>query len=146
MTESFLTPIEEAKIVDAIKFAEKQTSCEIRVHVESYEQSETIEERAITLFNELEMHKTDAKNGVILYVAVNLKKFVIYGDEGIHNIVGDAFWNSTRDLIQSEFRQENFCEGMIKGILQIAEVMKGHFPWQEDDVNELSDEISTGDF
>ena len=139
--EAFLSVKEEEKVVEAIRIAEKATSGEIRVHLESYDNKE-VYKRAQEVFHLLKMDNTKQENGVILYIAVNLKKFVIYGDRGINDIVGADFWNSTRDLIQKNFKQGKFDQGLIDGIKEIGRVLKQHFPWDVNDENELSDEIS----
>lgn len=139
--EAFLNAEQEKQVVEAIRLAEKQTSGEIRVHLESCETDDAYK-RAQEVFHLLKMDNTKEGNGVILYVAVNLKKFVVYGDAGINKIVGDDFWNSTRDLIQAQFKQRKFDQGLIEGIQEIGRVLKEHFPWDTNDENELSDEIS----
>lgn len=141
LVESFLTKEEENSIVDAIRNAEKKTSGEIRVHLESYEQEDFFA-HAVEVFYKLGMQETLEKNGVLLYVAVPQKQFVVYGDEGIHKKVGDAFWQSTKDIIIKNFKAGKFAKGLTQGIEEIGEVLKNHFPWQKDDTNELSDEIS----
>ena len=139
--ESFLTPAEEQSVVKAIRTAEKNTSGEIRVHLENYEGSDTMT-RAREVFHLLKMDNTKQENGVILYVAVNLKKFVVYGDVGINKVVPKDFWNHTRDVIQQEFQQGNFAAGLEKGVFQIGNELKAHFPWGDFDTNELTDDIS----
>lgn len=143
VVESFLSAEEEAEVVEAIRIAEKQTSGEIRVHLEAFE-GEEVSSRAKEVFHLLKMDTTEAHNGVIVYVAVNQKQFYIYGDQGIHSKVGDLFWQSTRDVILDDFKQANFARGLSKGVLQIGKVLEEHFPWHEADTNELSDEISKG--
>lgn len=142
--ESFLTPEEELQVVDAIRVAEKMTSGEIRVHLEAYENPQQVFERTKEVFHFLKMDQTAAHNGVIIYVAVNLKQFVIWGDQGIHNKVGDAFWQSTRDAIVTQFKKGCFADGLADGIQEIGRVLQEYFPWQKDDTNELPDEISKG--
>ena len=142
IVESFLNSEQEERVVEAIRKAEKETSGEIRVHLESYNDGEDVFKHAQEVFHLLKMDNTKEENGVILYVAVNLKKFVIYGDAGINKLVGADFWNSTRDLIQAQFKQGKFDQGLIDGIQEIGRVLKQHFPWDSNDENELSDEIS----
>ena len=139
--ESFLSAEEEAQVVDAIRKAEKRTSGEIRVHLENYE-GDDITSRSKEVFHLLKMDTTEAHNGVIVYVAVNQKQFYIYGDKGIHDQVGDSFWQSTRDIILEAFKKRAFAKGLSQGILQIGKVLEIHFPWNIKDTNELSDEIS----
>lgn len=141
--EAFLTLQEEQEIVKAIQISEKNTSGEIRVHIEGTTKKDHYE-RAIEVFHFLKMNATKDANGVLIYVAVNDKKFVIYGDKGINNLVPKDFWNTTKDSIQNQFKQGNFTQGLIDGILKAGEELKKHFPYQEDDIDELSNEISKG--
>lgn len=140
--EAFLSAEQEAEVVKAIKIAEKQTSGEIRVHLENSEAKVAL--RAKEVFHLLKMDTTEAHNGVIIYVAVNQKQFYIYGDQGIHTKVGDSFWQSTRDIILHSFKKGDFAQGLSNGVLEVGKVLKEHFPWAKDDTNELSDEISKG--
>ena len=88
------------------------------------------------------MDNTKESNGVLIYVAVHDHKFVILGDQGIDRVVPDNFWESTRDIIQDHFKHGRFKQGIVEGILEAGKELKAHFPWQSDDQNELSDEIS----
>ena len=143
IVKEFLTPTEEQEIISAIRTAEKNTSGEIRVHIEATSKKEHFE-RALEVFHLLKMDNTKDSNAVLLYVAVNDKKFVIYGDKGVNDVVPKDFWDSTKDSIQSQFKQGNFKQGMVDGILKAGEELQSHFPYQTDDVDELSNEISKG--
>ncbi|MEL1239759.1 TPM domain-containing protein [Flavobacterium flavipallidum] len=141
--EDFLTPAEELEIVKAIRIAEKNTSGEIRVHIERTTTMDAYE-RAKEVFHELKMDETALKNGVLIYLAVDDHNFVICGDKGINDVVGADFWNCTRDAMVVQFKQNNFKQGLVDGILRAGEQLKKYFPWQEGDTNELSNEISKG--
>jgi uncharacterized membrane protein len=90
------------------------------------------------------MENTEERNGVIIYVAVKSKQFAIYGDKGINEKVGLDFWDCTKDAMANQFKNGNFKQGLIDGILRAGEQLKTHFPYQSDDTNELSNEISRG--
>lgn len=139
--KNFLSKKDEKKIVEAISQAEKNTSGEIRVHIEAHTDEDHFE-HALHVFQELEMHKTELRNGVLIYIAVNDHQFVILGDEGINNVVSNDFWEKTKNLMQDHFRRGKFKEGIVAGVLQAGEELKAHFPYQEDDEDELSNEIS----
>ena len=141
--EEFLTKEEEQEIVAAIQIAENDTSGEIRVHIEASTEKDHYE-RALEVFLLLKMEATKDANGVLIYVAVEDKKFVICGDEGINRVVPSDFWNSTKDSIQNQFKKGNFKQGIIDGILTAGKELKVHFPYQTDDTNELSNEVSKG--
>lgn len=140
---AFLTNEDEQEIVAAIRIAEKNTSGEIRVHLEKTTQLDPFD-RALEVFNELKMDETQLKNGVLIYLAIDDKTFVICGDEGINDIVSNNFWDSTKDIMVTHFKNGDFKQGLIAGILKAGEELKKHFPWSEDDTNELSNEISKG--
>jgi uncharacterized membrane protein len=140
---AFLTKEEEQEIISAIRIAEKNTSGEIRVHIESSSQKDSYE-RALEVFYLLKMDNTKDANAVLLYVAVDDKNFVIYGDAGIHKLVPENFWNSTKDTIQEHFKKGNFKLGIEQGVLKAGEELQVHFPWTTDDTNELTNDISKG--
>ena len=141
--EEFLTKAEEQEIVEAIGIAEKNTSGEIRVHIEK-ENTIAPLDRAMEVFRSLNMENTQERNGVIIYVAVKSKHFAIYGDNGINEKVADDFWDSTKDAMANHFQNGDFKQGLINGILKAGEQLKTHFPYQDNDTNELSNEISKG--
>jgi uncharacterized membrane protein len=139
--EDFLTASEEQDIVNAILEAEKNTSGEIRVHIEAHTSKDHYE-RAKEVFHLLKMDNTKQENGVLIYVAVNDKKFVICGDKGINAVVPKDFWQSTKNAIQLHFEKGEFKIGLMAGIKKAGEELNSHFPWHSNDTNELSNEIS----
>lgn len=141
--EDFLTQAEEQEIVAAILEAEKDTSGEIRVHIEAHTR-ENHYERAKEIFHLLKMDNTKEGNGVLFYVAVHDRKFVICGDKGINDVVRKGFWDSTKDIIETHFKKGQFKQGLVAGILEAGKELKVHFPWHANDTNELSNEVSKG--
>lgn len=141
--ENFLSTAEEQEIVEAIRLAELNTSGEIRVHIEKTSNGDATN-RALELFHNLKMDNTKLQNAVLIYVAIEERAFVIYGDEGINKVVADDFWDSTKDVMQSHFKQGHFKQGLIDGVLKSGEQLKHYFPYSDLDTNELSNEISKG--
>jgi|TARA_R110002049_G_scaffold86767_4_gene220325 uncharacterized membrane protein len=139
--EEFLTPAEEKEIISAIRTAETNTSGEIRIHIEASSEKDHYE-RALEVFHLLKMDNTKDANAVLIYVAVKDHKFIIYGDKGINDVVPKNFWDATKDIIQNHFKKGNFKQGIVDGILKAGLELQSHFPWQTDDENELSNEIS----
>jgi len=143
-TEEFLTKTEEQEIVAAIIIAEKNTSGEIRVHVEENSTKPSME-RAKEVFHILKMDATELKNGVLFYICTATKSFAILGDKGINDLVAPDFWNSTKDVVIEKFKAGQYKEGLIKGILEAGKQLKKYFPYDDEtDTNELSNEISRG--
>lgn len=144
MEHLLFTETEQKRIIEAIKAAELNTSGEVRVHVEHHCPNQDVLTRAQEVFTQLDMHRTDLQNGVLFYVAVTDRKFAVLGDKGINERVPAYFWNEIRDIMKQHFVNEQFSEGLSKGIMLAGEQLKGFFPRQNNDTNELSDDISFG--
>lgn len=141
---SLLTEAQEQSLVDAIAAAELKTSGEIRIHLEKTTGKLSAEERAKQWFGKLEMHKTAEKNGVLFYLAIEDRKLALWAGEGIHAKVPTDFWQRIVDLIIAEFKVGHFSEGLIAGVQETGKALGEFFPRQDDDVDELSNEISKG--
>ena len=141
--EDFLSKADEQEIVQAIIEAEKNTSGEIRVHLEEHTEKSPLD-RAQEVFFQLHMNETKDRNGVLFYVGISDKKFAIIGDEGIDKVVESDFWDCTKDIVIANFKGGNYKKGLVEGILRAGERLKQYFPYQSNDTNELSNEISRG--
>jgi len=139
----FFSTAEEAMIVQAIQSAEHRTGGEIRVHIESKCKGNVLD-RAAWLFKSLKMHETALRNGVLIYLSTNDRKFAIIGDSGINAVVPAGYWDDVRDLMIGNFSKGELVQGFVLGIEKVGEKLKEFFPYQEDDINELPDEISYG--
>ena len=141
--EDFLSQADEQEIVQAILNAERKTSGEIRVHIEAHTRLDHFD-RAKEVFHLLKMDNTKDENGVIIYIAVNDRKFSIYGDRGIDKVVPDNFWNTTKDAIEAYFKKGSPKDGIIEAVHMAGKELETYFPWQHGDTNELSNEVSKG--
>ncbi len=137
----FFPKEDESKIIAAIKAAEQNTSGEIRVHLEDKFKGEVLAEAA-RVFQKLGMHKTAARNGVLIFIAPEKRKFAIVGDKGINEKVPPNFWQDERDLMAQHFKKGEYTNGVCAVVEQIGEKLQTYFPYQSDDENELPDDIS----
>jgi len=135
-----LSDSEQEKIKHSIEWAEKNTSGEIRVCIEKKCKTDVLE-RAVVCFNDLEMHNTRLNNGVLIYVATEDHKFAIIGDNGINALVSSNFWNTTKDLMSTHFKNNQLAEGISVGIIEAGKQLKKYFPYQSGDGNELPNDI-----
>jgi uncharacterized membrane protein len=143
--KDFFSPAEKNQIVAAIREAERQTSGELRVYVESRCRFVDPLDRAAEVFWMLKMERTEARNGVLVYVAVKDRQLAIYGDKGIHEKVGEAFWTAEVNKIISQFQRDGYTDAIVKMVLDIGAALKFHFPYdRKTDVNELPDDIVFG--
>ena len=143
MIKDFFTKEQREDIRQAILNAELDTSGEIRVHIETNCKGEVLD-RAAFIFSKLGMQKTEKRNSVLFYLAVRNRRFAVMGDKGINAVVPEDFWDDVKNILLNHFREERFTEGLIEGITLVGNKLKSHFPYQTDDVNELSDDISFG--
>src|SRR5262245_14844315 len=108
--KDFFSAAEKDFIKEAIQRAEEKTSGEIRVFTEAKSAGEVVA-HATTIFHQLKMQETKERNGVLFYLAYQDKSFAIIGDEGIHQKVGNDFWNDIKKVMEEHFHQQKFIEG-----------------------------------
>jgi len=143
--KDFFTAEEQQLIIGAIQNAERMTSGEVRVFVESKCSYMDAIDRAAELFFQLEMQKTDDRNAVLLYVAMKDRQLAVFGDEGIHKRVGNEYWNNEVHKMISNFNRENYAAGISEVVKDIGEALTNNFPFNNDtDKNELPDDIVFG--
>jgi len=143
--KEFFSKEENEKIVQSIREAEKQTSGEVRVFVESRCRFIDALDRALEIFAKLKMQNTAQRNAVLLYVAIKDRQLAVYGDIGIHNKTGDEYWKAAVDNMISHFNKENYADGIASCVSMIGAALQQHFPYDKDlDKNELPDDIIFG--
>ena len=143
--KEFFRQEEKNAIVAAIKEAELMTSGEVRVFVESRCRFVDALDRAGELFFRLEMDQTEARNAVLVYIAMKDRQLAVFGDKGIHEKVGTDYWNQEVKKMTAHFRNDNFAEGIRQCIKDIGASLQYHFPYDHDtDKNELPDDIIFG--
>ena len=141
----FFTQQEQKQIVLAIQQAEMYTTGEVRLFVESKCKYVNAIDRALLIFDHLQMKQTVNRNAVLIYIALQDRQLAIYGDEGIHNQVGKAFWDKELQKIIDEFNNNHYVEGIVDLIQDVGEVLKKHFPAEATtNKNELPDDIVFG--
>jgi len=143
--KNFFTTEEQQLIIDAIHNAERMTSGEVRVFVESKCSYMDAIDRAAELFFQLEMQKTNDRNAVLVYVAMKDRQLAVFGDEGIHNKVGNEYWSTEVKKMISNFNRENYAAGIAEVVKDIGTALTKNFPFNNDtDKNELPDDIVFG--
>ena len=127
--KDFFTAEEQQLIIDAIHNAERMTSGEVRVFVESKCSYMDAIDRAAELFFQLEMQKTDDRNAVLLYVAMKDRQLAVFGDEGIHKRVGNDYWSTEVKKMISNFNRENYAAGIAEVVKDIGTALTKNFPF-----------------
>ena len=143
--KDFFTEEEKQQLIDAIQKAEQQTSGEVRIFVESKCRYVDALDRAQEIFFTLKMNETELRNGTLIYVAIKDKQAAVFGDEGIHQKVGEQYWKDVVTKMLLLFRNEKLVDGICQGIHDLGQALKFYFPYNSDtDKNELPDEIVFG--
>lgn len=140
-SKPFFSAQDEAIVIKAIQTAEKNTSGEVRVHIEKTCKGSAFE-RGLDVFYKLEMQNTREKNAVLIYVAYQSNKLAIIAGEGINALVPEHFWDKIRDGLIAAFREKNYAIGLAEAITQCGLQLQQFFPWQNTDTNELPNTIS----
>lgn len=141
--EEFLTEGERKQVSAAIAEAELRTSGEVRVHLDDRTVDDVLEHAAF-IFEELGMHRTKDRNGVLIYVSVADRKTAIIGDKGINERVPPRFWNDALGVLQLHFAAGRQSDGIREVVALVGEKLRALFPYQSDDRDELSNEVSIG--
>lgn len=143
--KEFFSAADKAQIVDAIRMAEKETSGEIRIYVESKNAYVDAIDRAAEVFFKLKMQHTDHRNAVLLYIAMDDHQLALFADEGIYQKAGAQYWDAAVKNMLAQFTKENISNGIEQCITQIGQTLKEKFPYiPTEDRNELPDEIVFG--
>ena len=133
--------VDQVQVVAAIREAERVTSGEIRVSVAHFFWGD-VEKTAEKAFRRLGMENTADRNGVLIFLVPSRKRFVVLGDRGIHEKVGQAFWNDVSACLSSHFRRGAFTEGLVEGVRMVGDRLATHFPSAGDaDRDELPEDV-----
>jgi uncharacterized membrane protein len=136
--------IDSDRVKRAIEEAEDQTSGEIVVSVAPYFWG-SIDKVARRAFVRLGVDRTRSRNGVLFFIVPSRRLFAVIGDQGIHEKVGQDFWNSVASHLERHFKEGDFTEGLVHGIAEVGRQLTVHFPYDRSaDVNELTDDVDFG--
>ncbi len=145
---NFFSESDQQLLIKAISDAEEKTSGEIRLHLENVCFGSEVKS-AQKVFRKLKMHQTNERNGVLIYIATLSHKIAVIGDEGIHQKLGQEFWEKiVQDLI-TKFKANKpaspvgrKAEALAECIVECGEQLGKYFPRKADDKNELTNNIS----
>ncbi len=141
LARNFFNEHEQQLLVNAIEQAELHTSGEIRLHLESFCFGNELK-AAKKVFAKLKMQHTQERNGILIYLATISRKIAVFGDEGIHQKLGNEYWQQSIDKLIADFKANKKAEALADCILDLGIQLGNYFPRKSDDKNELSNTIS----
>jgi uncharacterized membrane protein len=118
--------VSEAQVAAAIREAEAKTSGRILL-VLSDHRGDTLKAAART-FERLRMNEAHHRNNVLFYVAPGRREFAIVGDAGIHEKLGQRFWDDLAAAISERIKSADLTSGIIYGIQHVGRELTNHFP------------------
>lgn len=134
-----------SRIVEAIAKAETHTTGEIRVHLSKRWFEPDALRRAEKVFHRLGMGRTTLRNAVLLYVNLRRRKFAIFGDEGIHQSVGQRYWEQIARELSQDLRGTHHENAIAMAVTKIGDALAENFPSDSDHSNrqELSNDVTS---
>ncbi|HYH16146.1 MAG TPA: TPM domain-containing protein [Flavisolibacter sp.] len=143
--KEYFSAEEKARIHEAIRLAEQRTSGEVRLFIESKCKYVNALDRAKELFFQLQMDKTVDRNASLIYIAMKDRQAAVFGDEGIHQRVGQKYWEEEINKMLLNFKEQHIVDGICQCIADIGDALHQHFPYDRvTDKNELPDDIVFG--
>ncbi len=143
-TKHFIATLDHPKVTAAIVAAEQATSGQIRVTVYHHPVKDALV-AARQQFARLGMEKTAARNGVLIFLAPESRKFAVLGDQGIHERCGgDEFWQKVvGETMTPLLKEGQFTEAIVAAVGEVGRVLAEHFPRVAGGggANELPDDI-----
>lgn len=129
------------EVEKAIEEAELLTSAEFKLHIEEV-CNEDVLDRAAFVFSELQLHKTQLRNAVLLYVSVNDRKVSILADAGAKAHLSEEVLSNCLSTLINDFKSSSYAAGIRSCFLTLADALKSSFPYQANDINEISNKVS----
>jgi uncharacterized membrane protein len=88
----------------------------------------TARERAIDVFSQLRVWDTEQNNGVLIYLLLADRDVEIIADRGVDLRVQHREWEALCRGMEKEFQHGAFELGALRGIEQVTDLLKNHFP------------------
>ncbi len=97
--------------------------------------------QALDQFLSQDLHTTENRTGVLIFVSVAERYGEIIADDGIYQKVDASVWDGALSTLLSNLKQGKVEEGFVSAIQACSEVLVEHFPIGADDENELPNHL-----
>lgn len=115
-------------IVQAIREAQRETTGEIRVQISRRWLEKDPFARARKLFSQFGMTRTSHRNAVLLYVNTRTRRFALVGDQGIHEAVGQRYWDELAQALGRDLQSTQIERAIAIAVLTLGATLKRFFP------------------
>jgi uncharacterized membrane protein len=137
--QSVLDHGDSARIAEAVRLAEVNTSSEIVVKLSAATGSENIRSIAEAEFIRLGLAALAPGNGVLIYVSLNRRAVEIVVGPAAAEKIPAILWRAAAASIAEGFRTGKPANGIITAVNSMAEPLEIHFPPTEIAGPELPD-------
>ena len=96
--------------------------------------------RALEVFSHLRVWDTEANSGVLIYLLLADHDIEIIADRGIAAQVDQREWDQIAKTMEQAFASGQFEQGALTGIRAITQLLARHFPPDDNNPNELSNQ------
>lgn len=97
--------------------------------------------RAVEQFLVQNLHTTDGRTGVLIFISVAERYAEILADRGIHARVDPGIWQTIVDALTRRIGEDRTADGFIEAIASVGQMLATHFPPGTADPNELPNHL-----
>lgn len=98
-------------------------------------------DNAVRQFLAHNIHLTDERTGVLLFLSMEERYAEVIADSGIDEQVGQKDWDRIVGLLVSHASRERLAEGFCEAVAEVGTLLARHFPPRSNDRNELDDHL-----
>ena len=139
--KTFISALDEKRLTDAIQAAEKKTTGQFRIFISSKPAPDPLA-TAQKHFTQLNMHNTQHRNAILLFIAPKSQTFAIIGDTAIHEKCGTPFWQSLTEEMTPHLKSAHYTEALLQALTKAADLLTTHFPATANQKDELPNDIA----
>ena len=74
------------------------------------------------------MTRTTKRNAVLIYLNLRKRKLAIVADEGMHQAVGQRFWEKLGRELRANLHSTYYENAVAITVREVGEALKKHFP------------------
>ena len=87
-----------------------------------------IRERAVMMFNKLQVWDTEHNNGVLIYLLLAEHAIELVADRGLNQYVTHAEWQAMVQRLSKALHENHFEEGLTQALEEVSALLVQHFP------------------
>lgn len=123
----FLTEEERAQIAAGLASAAGHTRARLGLIIDETAAPDALR-RARRCFQEWAIPEAEKATAVLVYVSAASWTYAVVGGEQIRRVAPPAFWDTVEADFKRHFDERRFCDGIFKGLSQVAIQLKHHYP------------------